>query len=103
MGDDFYGNYQREYTKCFNGLLSTRVLGPYAVTLTMEQILHFDFKGPPKSVFTARWLPALDDHCLIRFKRFEKGAVAKNLSTVGLELRSRAVLPGPCGQPFSWW
>jgi hypothetical protein len=21
MGDDFYGNYQREYTKCFNRLL----------------------------------------------------------------------------------
>jgi hypothetical protein len=45
MGDDFYGNYQREYAKCFNRLLSTRVLGPNAVTLTMEQILHFDFKG----------------------------------------------------------
>jgi hypothetical protein len=65
MGDDLYGNYQREHTKCFNGLLSARVLGPYAVRLTMEQILHFDFKGPPKSVFTCWWPHPRADHLLI--------------------------------------
>jgi hypothetical protein len=49
MGDDFYRSYQREYTKCFNRLLSARILGrSFAVRLTMEQILHFDFKGPSK-------------------------------------------------------
>jgi hypothetical protein len=63
MGDDLYGNYLREYAKCFNRLLSAAFwVDPYAVRLTMEQILHFDFKGQRESGFTCRWSPALADH-----------------------------------------
>jgi hypothetical protein len=73
MGDDFYGNYQRKHTKCFSGLLSARVLGPYAVTFTMEQILHFDFKGTKVGLYwSLRHSRA--DHLLINLSGSKRGA-----------------------------
>jgi hypothetical protein len=53
------------------------------------------FKGPRKLGVTCWWAPALDDHLLIRFKRFEKGAVAQKLSTLGRELGQGQCSPVP--------